>query len=71
MIVPSLGGKVIDSYLEYKQSNTVDLSMEPNQLKLVHVDGIDAKLVSDDKQVLGIDIPEIIGSDASDDKCVE
>lgn len=70
-IVPSLGGKVIDSYLEYKQSNTVDLSMEPNQLKLVHVDGIDAKLVSDDKQVLGIDIPEIIGSDASDDKCVE
>lgn len=70
-IVPSLGGKVIDSYLEYKQSNTVDLSMEPNRLKLVHVDGMDAKLVSDDKQVLGIDIPEIIASDASDDKCVE
>lgn len=70
-IVPSLGGKVIDSYLEYKQSNTVDLSMEPNRLKLVHVDGMDAKLVCDDKQVSGIDIPEIIGSDASDDKCVE
>lgn len=70
-IVPSLGGKVIDSYLEYKQSNTVDLSMEPNQLKLVHVDGMDAKLVSDDKQVLGIDIPEVIGPDVSDDKCVE
>jgi hypothetical protein len=70
-IVPSLGGKVIDSYLEYKQSNTVDLSMEPNRLKLVHVDGMDVKLVCDDKQVSGIDIPEIIGSDASDDKCVE
>lgn len=70
-IVPSLGGKVIDSYLEYKQSNTVDLSMEPNRLKLVHVDGIGAKLVSDDKQVSGIDIPEVTGPDASDDKCVE
>ena len=70
-IVPSLGGKAIDSYLEYKQSNTVDLSMEPNRFKLVHVDGIGAKLVSDDKQVSGIDIPEVTGSDVSDDKCVE
>jgi hypothetical protein len=70
-IVPSLGGKAIDLYLEYKQSNTVDLSMEPNRLKLVHVDGMNAKLVSDDKQVSGIDIPEVTGPDASDDKCVE
>lgn len=70
-IVPSLGGKAIDSYLEYKQSDTVDLSMKPNRLKLVHVDGMGAKLVCDDKQVSGIDIPEVTEPDASDDKCVE
>lgn len=71
-IVPDLGGNAISAYLEYKQSDGIDLSTDINKFKLVQVDGKDSKLVSNvDKQTYITDVPEVTKSDVSDDKCVE
>lgn len=71
-IVPDLGGNAISAYLEYKQSDGIDLSTDINKFKLVQVDGNDSKLVSSvDKQTYITDVPEVIEPDVSDDKCVE
>lgn len=71
-IVPDLGGNAISAYLEYKQSDGIDLSTDINKFKLVQVEGKDSKLVSNvDKQTYITDVPEVTKSDVSDDKCVE
>ena len=67
-----MGGNAISTYLEYKQSDGIDLSTDINKFKLVQVDGNDSKLVSNvDKQTYITDVPEVTKPDVSDDKCVE